>query len=95
MAAAQHAVLTARQFTTQTTLDHVVDVFVQHGVADMVAHLGSEGIHQQNPGIGLADATLAHVEHGLLVELARGSAMRAFHVVGINLKERLAVDFGR
>ena len=95
MAAAQDAVLTTRQFTTQTALNHVVDVFVQHLVANMVAHFSGEGIHQQNPGIGLADATLAHVEHGLLVKLARGGAVRALHIVSIDLKERLAVDFGR
>ena len=95
MAAAQHTVLATRQLTTQATLDHVVDMFVQHLVSDMVAHLGSEGIHQQNPCIGLADATLAHVEHGLLVKLARGRAVRALHIVSIDLKERLAVDFGR
>ena len=71
MAAAQHTVLATRQLTTQTTLNHVVDVFVQHLVADMVAHFSGEGIHQQDSCIGLADATLAHIEHGLLVKLAR------------------------
>ena len=46
MAATQDAVLTARQLTTQTTLDHIIDMFVQHLVSDMVAHLGGKGIHQ-------------------------------------------------
>ena len=75
MTTTENAGLTARQLTAQAAFDHVVDVFMQHLVADMIAHLGGEGVHQQYPGIGLANATLAHVEHGLLVELARGSAM--------------------
>ena len=75
MATTQDAVLATRQFTAQTALDHIVDVFVQHIVSNVVADFGSESIHQQNPRIGLADATLAHVEHGLLVELARGGAV--------------------
>ena len=68
---------------------------MQHLVSNVVAHLSGEGIHQQDSSVGLADATLAHVEHGLLIELARRSAMRTFHVVGIDFKERLAVDFCR
>ena len=95
MTAPQHTGLAARQLTAQTTFDHVVDVLVQHFIPDMVAHLGSEGIHQQNPRVGLADTALAHIEHRLLVELARGGAMRAFHIVSVNLQKWLAVDFSR
>ena len=61
----------------------------------MVADVGGESIHQQHPRIGFADAPLTHVEHGLLVELSGGGAVRALHVVGIDLKERLGVDLGR
>ena len=94
MAAAQDAIFATGQLTTQATFDHIVDVLVQHLVADVVAHLSGKSIHQQNPCVGLADATLAHVEHGLLIELARGGAVRAFHIICINLKERLAVNLG-
>ena len=94
MTAAKNTVLTARQLTTQTAFDHVVDMLVQHLVTDVVADLSGESIHQQNPCIGLADATLTHIKHGFLVKLACGGTMRTLHVVGIDFQKRLAVDFG-
>ena len=93
MTTTENTGLATRQLTTQTTLDHIIDVFVQHLIADVVADFGGKSIHEQNPCVGLADATLTHIEHSFLVKLARGGTVRAFHIVGLNLQKRLTIDF--
>ena len=57
-----------------------------------VEALAGKGVEQQVARRGLVDAARAQVEELLLLDLADGGAVRAFHVVGVNLELRLGVD---
>ena len=63
----------------------------QGSEGDLVDDLAGEGLLQQQAGFGLADATLAHVEEGVVVQLSHGAAVAALHVVGVDFQHRLGV----
>ena len=92
--ALQHAVVASRELTTQTAFDHIINGHMQAVNLDVVTDFSGKGIHQQHSSVGLTDTTLTHVEHGLLVELAGGGAVRAFHIVGIDFQEGLGINLG-
>ena len=92
VAALEDACVAARELAFQTAFYHVVDAVVDAFNLDVIAYLRCESVHQEHSRVGFLDAALAHVEHRILVELSGGCAVRTFHVVGINLKERHGVD---
>ena len=61
-------------------------------VRNVLERLADERLHQHAPRIRLADAAGAQVEQRVLIQLAGGGAMAAFHVVGEDLEFRLGVD---
>ena len=76
----------------------VLDRAFQQGaralVLDRVHRLGQERADQDRARRLLRDAAAAQVEQLVGVQLADRGAVAAFHVVGINLELRLAVDLG-
>ena len=58
---------------------------------DFVYHLIDESELKEQTGFLEADATLTHVEEGLVVELTHSGAVGAFHIVGVDLKYGLGV----
>ena len=93
----QHALLTqlaalaATELTAEALLHKIMETLTQWGKRNLVDDLTHEGKLQQQAGFLDRDATLLHVEQGGIVELAHGAAMRALHVVGVNLKHGLRV----
>ena len=59
-----------------------------------VDDLTNEGELQQQLGLVLIDAPLLHIEHSRIVELSHCRAVRAFHVVGVDLQHRLGEHTG-
>ena len=62
------------------------------GIGEALQHLVGEREGQHAARRGRVEAARAQVEQLALVELARGRAMRAFHVVGEDLELGLGVD---
>lgn len=79
---------------TETLLDKMAQTVAQalhaHGVDD-VDH---KRLHEHHARLALGDTALAHVEQRVGVELPRGRAVGAFHVVVVYLKLRLGVHTG-
>ena len=59
---------------------------------DPVDELSRECIRQQRARLRAGDAARAQVEHRVRVHLAHRGAVRALHVVGVDLELRLGVD---
>ena len=57
-----------------------------------VEALAGEGIEQQLARGHLVDAARTQIEQRVLLDLADGRAVRALHVVGVDLQLRLGVD---
>ena len=66
----------------------------QARVLDALDRLADEGLDQQRLGLLRRDAARHQVEQQILVELARGRAVAALHVVGENFELRLVVGLG-
>ena len=66
----------------------------QAGMLDAFHRLADEGLDQQRLRFLGRDAARLQVEQQILVEIARGRAVAALHVVGENLQFRLVVGFG-
>src|SRR5512135_1685778 len=64
-------------------------------VLDALERLADKGLDQQCPGLILGDAAGLEIEQQLLVDLTRGRAMAADHVVGENLKLGFRVELRR
>ena len=62
---------------------------------DALDRLADKGLDQQRPGLSLGDAARLEIEQQLLVDLARGRAMAAHHVVGEDLKLGLGIELRR
>ena len=86
---AQLASLALVQFSTETLLHKVVQALAQGFELHLVDNLVDKGKLQEQLGLLLADAPLAHVEHGGIIELSHRRPMRALHVIGIYLQHRL------
>ena len=86
---AQFAALAAAQFATEAFLYKIVQTVAQRFEAHVVDHFVDEGKLEQQLGFIEADATLAHVEQGSIVELAYGTAVGTLYIVGINLEHGL------
>ena len=67
----------------------------QAGVLDALDRLADEGLDQQRLGFLGRNAARLEVEQQILVEIARGRAVAALHVVGEDLQFRLVVGLGR
>lgn len=77
------------QLSSETAIYKIVQTVAKGFQLDFVDDLVDKGKLQEQFGFAFADAALAHIEQGCVVELAYGTAMRTFHVVGINLQHRL------
>ena len=82
---------TLAKFATETLLYQVVQTVAKSFKCNLVNHLAHEGSHEELACFNKADTTLLHVEEGILVELAYGSAVAALHIVGIDLELRLSI----
>ncbi len=67
------------------------NVLAHRFTADALDDFAGEGVDQHPPRRFRPDAAGAQIENGFLVQLADGRAVRAFHVVGVNLQLRLGV----
>ena len=94
MLSAELAALALGEFTAETLVDEIAQAVAEGFERDGINDLGNEGLLQEQTGFALGDASLAHVEEGSIVELAYGRAMRALHIVGIDLQQRLCVHAG-
>ena len=56
---------------------------------DALDRLADKGLDQQSAGLDLGNAAGLEVEQQILIDLARGRAVAAHHVVGEDLKLRL------
>src|SRR5882672_11331498 len=74
--------------------DERVELLAQGVVLDAVDDLAGEGMDQHTPRCLQANAPAAQVINRLVVQLADGCAVRAFHVVGVDLELRLGVGAG-
>ena len=63
-------------------------------VLDLVDGLADEALDQQRARLVRRNAARAHVEQQVLVELGRGRAVAADHVVGVDLELGLGIELG-
>ena len=66
----------------------------QAGMLDAFHRLADESLDQQRLGLLLRDAAGLEIEQQILVERARGRAVAALHVVGVDFELRLVVGLG-
>ena len=92
--AAKLTALALREFTTETLVDKVAQAVAKGFKGNGIDDLGDKGLLQEQSGLALGDASLAHVEQSGIVELANCGAMRALHVVGIDFEHGLCVHAG-
>ena len=88
---ANRAVTALAQFATEAFLDQVVQAVAQGFEADAIDDLAHEGSHEELAGFAEANAALLHVEEGIFVELAHGSAVTTLYIIGIDLELGLGV----
>lgn len=88
---ANRAVTALAQFTAETFLYQVVQAVAQGFEADAVDDLAHEGSHEELASFTEADATLLHIEEGILVELAHGSSVATLYIIGIDLELGLGI----
>ncbi len=75
----------------QPVPDNLVHLLARRRVTDAVNDLAREGVDQHPPRRLQADAPRAQVKNGFVVQLPDRRAVRAFHVVRVNLQLRLGV----
>ena len=64
--------------------------FAQAFEFDMTQNVAHECLLENQTGLALGNAALAHIEEGRFVEFANGAAVITLDIVGINLQHRLA-----
>ena len=64
-------------------------------MADRLEGLGDEGGDQHGLGLGLGNAARAQIEEMVVIDIARGRAMAADDIIGIDLELGLGVELGR
>src|SRR5262245_35599415 len=62
---------------------------------DALDRLADKGLNQQSAGLFLRDAAGLEVEQQILIDLPRGRAVAAHHVIGEDLKLRLRIELSR
>ena len=87
----KHALFADLELALEPLLDHVLDALAELWYGDLRHYLVGKSEHEEHPGGIFPDTALAEVEHGILVELAGGGAVRAFDIVVVDLEERLRV----
>ena len=88
---AQLASLALVEFATEAFLYKIMQAVAERLELYAVYDLVDEGKLKQELGLLKADAALAHVEQGRIVELTHGAAVGTLNVVGIYLQHRLRV----
>ena len=78
----------------QAIPDERVEFFAQGIVFHAVDDLAGEGVDQHAARVLQPDASAAQIVNRFVVELADGRAVRAFHIVGIDLELWLRVGGG-
>ena len=73
--------LTLVEFAAEALLYEVVQPVLEGFEADGVDNLIDKGELEQQPCLVEADAALAHIEEGCIVELADGAAMGALDIM--------------
>ena len=92
--AAKLTTLALREFTAETLVDKVAQAVAKGFKGDGIDDLGDKSLLQEQSGLALGDASLAHVEQGGIVELSNSGTMRALHIVGIDFEHGLCVHAG-
>lgn len=86
--------LTLVEIAAEALLYEVVQPVLEGFEADGVDNLVDKSKLEQQPCLVEADAALAHIEEGCIVELADGAAMGALDIVGIDFEHGLGVHAG-
>jgi hypothetical protein len=61
-------------------------------ILDSAKYFAGKGIQQQSPGTVFGNAPGLKIEKSLLVQLSRGAAVRALHIVSPDFQLRFCVD---
>ena len=72
LSASGHATGAVAQGASKTLLYQVVETVLESIEAHAINNVGDEGLHQQAAGLLDTDAASAHIEQGVLIELANG-----------------------
>src|SRR5690554_2575277 len=78
----------------QLLVDQPVEVGAEGVVGELLDDVVGEGVEQEGLGLALRDAPAAEVEDVLGLELAGGGAVRALHIVGVDLQLGLREERG-
>ena len=70
LSASGHATGAVAQGASKTLLYQIVETVLEGIEAHAIDNVGDEGLHQQATGLLDTDAASAHIEQGVLIELA-------------------------
>src|SRR5688572_7582165 len=72
----------------QTVPNHLVQFLAHRFATNAVDDFAGKGMDQHAPGGLKPDSARAQIKNRVLVQLADGCSVRAFHVIGVNLELR-------